>query len=122
MYIFMFISGAGFVSGFFASACSIPISNVYTIMRAPDSNGKYLYTSFVDTASTAFKVAGPSFFFKGFLNYFAKTTPSIMVITLSLSIYVCVDGVIKREDRPFEVVTSRLSPKNFNLEGGVMQI
>ncbi|KAM7528645.1 hypothetical protein LguiB_032055 [Lonicera macranthoides] len=98
--------GAGFASGFFASACGLPISNVYTIMRTPDANGKYLFTSFLDTASTAFKIGGPSIFFKGFVKYFARNTPNIMVITLSLSLsqYICEQIDIKREDRPLEEV------------------
>ncbi|XP_058200495.1 mitochondrial dicarboxylate/tricarboxylate transporter DTC-like isoform X2 [Rhododendron vialii] len=74
--------GAGLVSGFFASACSLPYMNVCSTMMStkPDANGKSPYSSFLDCAIKSLKSRGPLAFFTGFSKHFLKTTSPILIL------------------------------------------
>ncbi|KAA8549675.1 hypothetical protein F0562_001307 [Nyssa sinensis] len=65
--------GAGAVSGFFASACSLPFMNVDAIMRSLQRD-----------ANIVLKLGGPFKFYTGIAKFFAKNTPSIMVTWIFL--------------------------------------
>ncbi|WVZ72730.1 hypothetical protein U9M48_021146 [Paspalum notatum var. saurae] len=56
------VLGASAVSGFFASACSLPFDYVKTQIQKmqPDANGKYLYTGSLDCALQTLKSGGLS--------------------------------------------------------------
>lgn len=82
------LPGAGLVSGFFASACSIPYIHVCWTMEnmQPDANGKYPYSSFPDCAIKILKSRGPRAFFTGYSKHFRRTTAATLVLPLSLSL------------------------------------
>ncbi|KAF7121435.1 hypothetical protein RHSIM_Rhsim13G0232400 [Rhododendron simsii] len=85
--------GAGLVSGFFASVCSIPYMNVCSTMMSakPDANGKSPYSSFLDCAIKSLKSRGPLAFFTGFSKHFLKTTSPILIL------WSCLEAVRKSE-------------------------
>ncbi|KAG5517750.1 hypothetical protein RHGRI_038210 [Rhododendron griersonianum] len=85
--------GAGLVSGFFASVCSMPYMNVCSTMMStkPDANGKYPYSSFLDCAIKSLKSRGPLAFFTGFSKHFLKTTSPILIL------WSCLEAVRKSE-------------------------
>lgn len=76
-----FITGASAVSGFFASACSLPFDYVKTQIQKmqPDANGKYPYTGSLDCAMKTFKSGGPFKFYTGFPVYCVRIAPHVMV-------------------------------------------
>jgi solute carrier family 25 oxoglutarate transporter 11 len=75
------ITGASAVSGFFASACSLPFDYVKTQIQKmqPDANGKYPYTGSLDCAVKTFKSGGPFKFYTGFPVYCVRIAPHVMV-------------------------------------------
>lgn len=75
------ITGASAVSGFFASACSLPFDYVKTQIQKmqPDANGKYPYTGSLDCAASTFKSGGPFKFYTGFPVYCVRIAPHVMV-------------------------------------------
>lgn len=75
------ITGASAVSGFFASACSLPFDYVKTQIQKmqPDANGKYPYTGSLDCAMKTFKSGGPFKFYTGFPVYCVRIAPHVMV-------------------------------------------
>lgn len=74
-------TGASAVSGFFASACSLPFDYVKTQIQKmqPDANGKYPYTGSLDCAMKTFKAGGPFKFYTGFPVYCVRIAPHVMV-------------------------------------------
>ena len=76
-----FFTGASAVSGFFASACSLPFDYVKTQIQKmqPDANGKYPYTGSLDCAMKTFKSGGPFKFYTGFPVYCVRIAPHVMV-------------------------------------------
>lgn len=81
--------GASAVSGFFASACSLPFDYVKTQIQKmqPDANGKYPYTGSLDCAMKTLKSGGPFKFYTGFPVYCVRIAPHVMVIPVMLSLY-----------------------------------
>jgi solute carrier family 25 (mitochondrial oxoglutarate transporter), member 11 len=81
MQSFNLIAGASAVSGFFASACSLPFDYVKTQIQKmqPDANGKYPYTGSLDCAVKTFKSGGPFKFYTGFPVYCVRIAPHVMV-------------------------------------------
>ena len=75
------ITGASAISGFFASACSLPFDYVKTQIQKmqPDANGKYPYTGSLDCAVKTFKSGGPFKFYTGFPVYCVRIAPHVMV-------------------------------------------
>ena len=73
--------GASAVSGFFASACSLPFDYVKTQIQKmqPDADGKYPYTGSVDCALKTLKSGGPFKFYTGFPVYCVRIAPHVMV-------------------------------------------
>ncbi|GJN02263.1 hypothetical protein PR202_ga19596 [Eleusine coracana subsp. coracana] len=74
------VIGASAVSGFFASACSLPFDYVKTQIQKmqPDANGKYPYTGSLDCALKTFKSGGPFKFYTGFPVYCVRIAPHVM--------------------------------------------
>ncbi|KAL5980794.1 hypothetical protein ACLOJK_028704 [Asimina triloba] len=66
------VVGASAVSGFFASACSLPFDYVKTQIQKmqPDATGKYPYSGSLDCAAKTLKSGGPFKFYTGFPVYF----------------------------------------------------
>lgn len=73
------------MSGFFASACSLPFDYVKTQIQKmqPDAQGKYPYTGSMDCAMKTLKAGGPFKFYTGFPVYCVRIAPHVMVISLS---------------------------------------
>ncbi|KAG5555464.1 hypothetical protein RHGRI_006198 [Rhododendron griersonianum] len=73
--------GASAVSGFFASACSLPFDYIKTQIQKmqPDAEGKYPYTGSLDCAIKTLKSRGPLEFYKGFPVYCVRIAPHVMV-------------------------------------------
>ncbi|KAG6497014.1 hypothetical protein ZIOFF_044899 [Zingiber officinale] len=71
------VVGASAVSGFFASACSLPFDYVKTQIQKmqPDANGKYPYTGSLDCAMKTLKSGGPFKFYTGFPVYYDVDIP-----------------------------------------------
>lgn len=69
------------MSGFFASACSLPFDYVKTQIQKmqPDDSGKYPYTSSLDCAMKTLKSGGPLKFYTGFPVYCVRIAPHVMV-------------------------------------------
>lgn len=88
------LAGASAVSGFFASACSLPFDYIKTQIQKmqPDAEGKYPYTGSLDCAIKTLKSRGPLEFYKGFPVYCVRIAPHVMVwystLSLSVSVYV----------------------------------
>lgn len=85
---FLLFSGASTVSGFFASACSLPFDYVKTQIQKmqPDAQGKYPYTGSMDCAMKTLKAGGPFKFYTGFPVYCVRIAPHVMVISLLTSV------------------------------------
>ncbi|KAF8725559.1 hypothetical protein HU200_020093 [Digitaria exilis] len=79
--------GASAVSGFFASACSLPFDYVKTQIQKmqPDANGKYPYTGSLDCAMKTFKSGGPFKFYTGFPVYCVRIAPHVMMTWIFLN-------------------------------------
>ncbi|XP_074560829.1 mitochondrial dicarboxylate/tricarboxylate transporter DTC-like, partial [Curcuma longa] len=84
------VIGASAVSGFFASACSLPFDYVKTQIQKmqPDAHGKYPYTGSLDCATKTLKSGGPFKFYIGFPIYCVRIALRVMVhLRLFLSIF-----------------------------------
>lgn len=81
LFTFFVCAGASAVSGFFASACSLPFDYVKTQIQKmqPDATGKYPYTGSFDCAMTTLKSGGPFKFYTGFPVYCVRIAPHVMV-------------------------------------------
>ncbi|RWR73620.1 Mitochondrial substrate/solute carrier [Cinnamomum micranthum f. kanehirae] len=79
--------GASAVSGFFASACSLPFDYVKTQIQKmqPDANGKYPYTGSLDCAMKTLKAGGPFKFYAGFPVYCVRIAPHVMMTWIFLN-------------------------------------
>lgn len=79
--------GASAVSGFFASACSLPFDYVKTQVQKmqPDATGKYPYTGSLDCAMKTLKSGGPFKFYTGFPVYCVRIAPHVMMTWIFLS-------------------------------------
>ncbi|CAO2161499.1 unnamed protein product [Urochloa humidicola] len=73
--------GASAVSGFFASACSLPFDYVKTQIQKmqPDANGKYPYAGSLDCVMKTLKSGGPFKFYTGFPVYCVRIAPHVML-------------------------------------------
>ncbi|XP_021714944.1 mitochondrial dicarboxylate/tricarboxylate transporter DTC-like [Chenopodium quinoa] len=80
------VLGASAVSGFFASACSLPFDYVKTQIQKmqPDAEGKYPYTSSLDCAMKTLKSGGPLKFYTGFPVYCVRIAPHAMLTLIFL--------------------------------------
>lgn len=78
---FNVLAGASTLSGFFASACSLPFDYVKTQIQKmqPDAEGKYPYTGSMDCALKTLKSGGPLKFYTGFPVYCVRIAPHVMV-------------------------------------------
>ncbi|KAG9455603.1 hypothetical protein H6P81_000111 [Aristolochia fimbriata] len=81
------VIGASAVSGFFASACSLPFDYVKTQIQKmqPDANGKYPYTGSFDCAIKTLKAGGPFKFYTGFPVYCVRIAPHVMMTWIFLN-------------------------------------
>ena len=81
------VVGASAVSGFFASACSLPFDYVKTQIQKmqPDAEGKYPYTGSVDCALKTLKSGGPFKFYTGFPVYCVRIAPHVMMTWIFLN-------------------------------------
>ncbi|XP_024373536.1 mitochondrial dicarboxylate/tricarboxylate transporter DTC [Physcomitrium patens] len=72
---------ASAVSGFFASACSLPFDYVKTQVQKmqPGPDGKYPYTGSVDCALKTLAQGGPLKFYTGFGTYCVRIAPHVMM-------------------------------------------
>ncbi|KAH9740574.1 mitochondrial dicarboxylate/tricarboxylate transporter dtc [Citrus sinensis] len=79
--------GASTVSGFFASACSLPFDYVKTQIQKmqPDAQGKYPYTGSMDCAMKTLKAGGPFKFYTGFPVYCVRIAPHVMMTWIFLN-------------------------------------
>lgn len=79
--LYIRFAGASAVSGFFASACSLPFDYVKTQIQKmqPDANGKYPYSGSLDCALKTLKSGGPFKFYTGFPVYCVRIAPHVMV-------------------------------------------
>ena len=73
--------GPSVVSGFFASAFSLPFDYVKTQIQKmqPDASGKYLYTSSLDYAMKTLKSGGPLKLYTGFPVHCVGIAPYVML-------------------------------------------
>lgn len=78
---YLHLVGASTVSGFFASACSLPFDYVKTQIQKmqPDAEGKYPYKGSLDCALKTLKAGGPLKFYTGFPIYCVRIAPHVMV-------------------------------------------
>ncbi|KAF5748835.1 mitochondrial dicarboxylate/tricarboxylate transporter DTC [Tripterygium wilfordii] len=81
------VVGASTISGFFASACSLPFDYVKTQIQKmqPDAQGKYPYTGSLDCAMKTLKAGGPLKFYTGFPVYFIRIAPHVMMTWIFLN-------------------------------------
>ncbi|XP_057546145.1 mitochondrial dicarboxylate/tricarboxylate transporter DTC [Amaranthus tricolor] len=81
------VVGASAVSGFFASACSLPFDYVKTQIQKmqPDTAGKYPYTGSMDCAMKTLKAGGPLKFYTGFPVYCVRIAPHVMMTWIFLN-------------------------------------
>ncbi|KMS98767.1 hypothetical protein BVRB_3g068440 [Beta vulgaris subsp. vulgaris] len=81
------VVGASAVSGFFASACSLPFDYVKTQIQKmqPDASGKYPYTGSMDCAMKTLKAGGPLKFYTGFPVYCVRIAPHVMMTWIFLN-------------------------------------
>ncbi|VAH58824.1 unnamed protein product [Triticum turgidum subsp. durum] len=79
--------GASAISGFFASACSLPFDYVKTQVQKmqPDATGKYPYTGSFDCAMKTLKSGGPFKFYTGFPVYCVRIAPHVMMTWIFLN-------------------------------------
>lgn len=73
--------GAKVMSGFFASAFSLPFDFVKTRLQKqkPDAQGKLPYRSFAHCVSRVIKEEGPGTFYRGFWTYYVRIAPHAMI-------------------------------------------
>ncbi|XP_010531153.1 PREDICTED: mitochondrial dicarboxylate/tricarboxylate transporter DTC-like [Tarenaya hassleriana] len=81
------VIGASAVSGFFASACSLPFDYVKTQIQKmqPDAEGRYAYTGSLDCAMKTLKSGGPLKFYTGFPVYCVRIAPHVMMTWIFLN-------------------------------------
>lgn len=81
------IVGASAVSGFFASACSLPFDYVKTQIQKmqPNAEGKYPFSGPFDCALKTLKDHGPLRFYTGFGVYCVRIAPHVMMTWIFLS-------------------------------------
>lgn len=81
------VIGASMVSGFFASACSLPFDYVKTQIQKmqPDGEGKYPYSGSVDCALKTIKSGGPLKLYTGFPVYCVRIAPHVMLTWIFLN-------------------------------------
>ncbi|CAL4958883.1 unnamed protein product [Urochloa decumbens] len=81
------VLGASAVSGFFASACSLPFDYVKTQIQKmqPDANGKYPYTGSLDCVMKTLKSGGPFKLYAGFPVYCVRIAPHVMLTWIFLN-------------------------------------
>ncbi|GMH08235.1 hypothetical protein Nepgr_010075 [Nepenthes gracilis] len=81
------VVGAGAVSGFFASACSLPFDYVKTQIQKmqPDVDGRYPFSGSLDCAMKTLKSGGPFKFYTGFPVYFIRIAPHVMLTWIFLN-------------------------------------
>ncbi|CAO2831874.1 unnamed protein product [Amaranthus hypochondriacus] len=81
------VVGASAVSGFFASACSLPFDYVKTQIQKmqPNAEGKYPYTGSLDCAMQTLKAGGPFKFYTGFPVYCVRIAPHVMMTWIFLN-------------------------------------
>ncbi|CAL5354268.1 unnamed protein product [Camellia sinensis] len=81
------VVGASSVSGFFASACSLPFDYVKTQIQKmqPDAEGKFPYTGSLDCAMKTLKSGGPFKFYTGFPVYCVRIAPHVMMTWIFLN-------------------------------------
>ncbi|XP_074321387.1 mitochondrial dicarboxylate/tricarboxylate transporter DTC-like [Silene latifolia] len=80
------VLGASAVSGFFASACSLPFDYVKTQIQKmqPDAGGKYPYSGSLDCVVKTLKSGGPFKFYTGFPVYCVRIAPHAMLTLIFL--------------------------------------
>ena len=81
-FIYFLLSlAASMVSGFFASACSLPFDYVKTQIQKmqPDAEGKFPYSGSLDCSMKTLKAGGPFKFYTGFPVYCVRIAPHVMV-------------------------------------------
>ena len=80
------VMGPNVVSGFFASAFSLPFDYVKTQIQRmqPDASGKYPYTSSLDRAMKTLKYGGPLKFHIGFPVHCVRIAPYVMLTWIFL--------------------------------------
>jgi solute carrier family 25 oxoglutarate transporter 11 len=81
------VIGASAVSGFFASACSLPFDYVKTQIQKmqPGPDGKYPYTGSLDCAVKTLASGGPLKFYSGFGTYCVRIAPHVMMTWIFLN-------------------------------------
>lgn len=81
------VLGASTVSGFCASACSLPFDYVKTQIQKmqPDAQGKYPYTGSLDCVMKTLKAGGPLKFYAGFPVYCVRIAPHAMMTLIFLN-------------------------------------
>ncbi|GAB2295423.1 hypothetical protein Dimus_029591 [Dionaea muscipula] len=83
----MTVVGASAVSGFFASACSLPFDYVKTQIQKmqPDGEGRYPYSGSWDCTMKTLKSGGPLKFYTGFPVYCVRIAPHVMLTWIFLN-------------------------------------
>lgn len=81
------VVGASALSGFFASACSLPFDYVKTQIQKmqPDAQGRYPYTGSLDCVVKTLKSGGPLKFYSGFPVYCIRIAPHVMMTWIFLN-------------------------------------
>ncbi|KMZ71236.1 Mitochondrial carrier family [Zostera marina] len=81
------VVGASAISGFFASACSLPFDYVKTQIQKmqPDASGKLPYSGSLDCAFKTVKSGGPFKLYTGFPVYCIRIAPHVMMTWLFLN-------------------------------------
>ncbi|CAI7774136.1 unnamed protein product [Closterium sp. NIES-53] len=81
------VIGASAVSGFFASACSLPFDYVKTQIQKqkPGPDGKLPYSSSMDCVMQTLKQGGPLKFYTGFATYCIRIAPHVMLTWIFLN-------------------------------------
>jgi solute carrier family 25 oxoglutarate transporter 11 len=78
--------GAKAVSGFFASAFSLPFDFVKTRIQKqkPGPDGQLPYKSSIHCVQRVFKEEGPMAFYRGFWTYYFRIAPHVMITLFTL--------------------------------------
>jgi solute carrier family 25 oxoglutarate transporter 11 len=78
--------GAKTISGFAASACSLPFDFVKTRIQKqrPDANGVLPYKNSLDCARKVLVNEGPLAFYRGFPTYFMRIAPHVIITLFAL--------------------------------------
>lgn len=81
------VLGASSISGFFASASSLPFDYVKTKIQKmePDAEGKYPYKGSLDCTMKTLKSGGPFKFYTGFPVYVIRIAPHAMLTLIFLN-------------------------------------